>query len=159
MGRKLSHRNYVAFQVAVNSSVEEAAETYARKVVDGEVLRDFPYGLSYPPNAGLTNDEVAAIEQLRQVPGVESALRKVLAATAAEPIDRLLCIIDGVDDPGDEDWTGVSLLDKRETDEEGEFLHDGFYEAYWEWRKVRPDKGWRLDTYEGPDVTTSLSED
>ena len=33
MGRELSRRNYVALQVALNSSVEEAADAYARKAV------------------------------------------------------------------------------------------------------------------------------
>ncbi|MFM2361585.1 MAG: hypothetical protein RLZZ316_487, partial [Bacteroidota bacterium] len=27
-------------------------------------------------------------------------------------------------------------------------LHDSFFETYWEWKKIRGSKNWKLDTYE-----------
>jgi len=38
------------------------------------------------------------------------------------------------------------LVDKPKNDEDyREFLHDGFFGAYWDWREIRPDKTWQLD--------------
>src|SRR4030095_2052254 len=46
-------------------------------------------------------------------------------------------------------WTGVTLVD-ADTVEDPPYamLHDDFYDKYWDWRKTRGDKGWRLDMYD-----------
>jgi hypothetical protein len=147
--RRLRDANRDALLLELNRRVEEAAESVAGAVASGAASQG-GY-LVYPPNAGLTADEAAALEQLRAVPHAEAALRKVLAHAAALPLHDLLALIDGVGDPQQGEWSGVSLLDKvDEEDEEDEFLHDGFFGAYWRWRAVRPDKGWTLDALDGP---------
>ena len=52
----------------------------------------------------------------------------------------------GAFDPESEDWTGVKLVDADTVgDPPYAMLHDDFYDKYWDWRKTRGDKGWRLD--------------
>ena len=47
--------------------------------------------------------------------------------------------------------SGVKLIDEEYQKDAHQFddmLHDGFFETYWEWRKVRGDKKWKLDTHD-----------
>jgi hypothetical protein len=37
------------------------------------------------------------------------------------------------------------LVDESEAAGDGEFLHDDFFESYWDWREKRKNKDWRLD--------------
>ncbi len=49
------------------------------------------------------------------------------------------------------EWTGVKLVDQEETEDTEKFqdmLHDSFFETDWEWKKIRGNKNWKLDTYE-----------
>ena len=56
--------------------------------------------------------------------------------------------IDGTSDPEEKNgkWTEISLVDKTEQIEENtEMLHDVFFGSYWNWKKIRPNKNWKLD--------------
>ena len=114
-------------------------------------LRAGAVDLSYPPNAGLSPAEQAALESLDVMPDLESALRKVIADASSAPLFRLFALLDGVGDPEEYDdlWSGLVLRKPGEDEEQSEMLHDQFFESYWEWRNRRPDPGWNLDTYEG----------
>jgi hypothetical protein len=120
----------------MHRTIEETATVTVRNLMRGSS------DLTYPPNCGLSSDEIAALQSLKKTPAMETALRKVIADAAAYPIFHLLSIADGVADPPDinevsaDDQTAVEIT-----------LHDGFYESYWAWRRRRPDPGWRLDTY------------
>lgn len=143
--RKLSDKNRNTLLIGVNrdieTTVEEITEAMAKKRLNNL--------LSYPPNCGFTPEELKALENIKMDNDLKSALRKILAEACSRPLFSLFNYIDGTGDPG-KDWTSVSFLDKElDTDEEGEFLHDKFFELYWEWRKLRPKKDWKLDTYEG----------
>ncbi len=148
MGRRLSEANRDALLLELNGSVEEAAERTAKSVMDGTILLAWPKGLTYPPNCGFTPDEEAAVGAIRDIPAVEAALRKILASAAFIPLYYFVAVIDGIGDPRSGRWSGVSLLDLDDEDEETP-LRYGLYDYYWKWREVRPDKGWRLDTLEG----------
>ena len=46
-------------------------------------------------------------------------------------------------------WTEISIVDKTdEIAENAEMLHDELYSKYWDWKKIRPNKSWKLDNYE-----------
>ncbi|MBX3241320.1 MAG: hypothetical protein KIT80_17555 [Chitinophagaceae bacterium] len=65
----------------------------------------------------------------------------------------MLNLLDGTGSPKlhCDKWTGVKLIDEEFDEDDEPFadtLHDCFFETYWEWKKVRGDKGWKLDTYD-----------
>ena len=123
----------------LHRSIEESASLAA-----GNLSRGF-CDLTYPPNCGLSADEVAALQALPKIAALESALRKVIADAAAYPLFHLLSLADGVADP-----PSIADVSKDEHATNDLMLHDGFYESYWGWRRRRPDPGWRLDTFDGP---------
>ena len=109
--------------------------------------------MTYPPNGGLTDEEASELKRLDNNVHLKNALRKVLVDNTAGVIFNLLNLLDGTCIPSLDDgsWTGVRLADEG-SDTHGEpfigELHDSFFEAYWEWKKIRGDKGWKLDNYE-----------
>lgn len=92
--------------------------------------------LAYPPNSGLTEEEIKAVEALQMDQTLKNALEKILADAASYPVFRLLSLIDGVSDPVglDEFWPGF-ILEPKEDDEDlnDSFLHDEFFDTYWDW--------------------------
>jgi hypothetical protein len=112
---------------------------------------DKPLNLRYPPNAGLSPDEAIALEGLPKNDALKRALHKVVAHAAVHPLYWLFCMVDGIGDP--EGWEGTWLGCRFEpilqcTGENREPLHMRLYDSYWDWRKVRPDTGPRLDAWE-----------
>ena len=89
------------------------------------------------------------MEKLKNDHDLKSALRKILADNSAGIVFDLMNIIDGTADP-DEDlgkWTEVALVDQLDDIEPNDdMLHDSFFSTYWNWKEVRPNKGWALDT-------------
>jgi hypothetical protein len=62
-------------------------------------------------------------------------------------------VLDGTGSPKHyyDEWTSVKLIDEDFQDNDEAFadmLHDSFYETYWEWKKIRGEKKWKLDVYE-----------
>lgn len=78
----------------------------------------------------------------------------MLAASAAGVVSDFLSIIDSMAEPKHfpESWTGVQLVDAEpaaNSEPFQELLHDNFWGTYWDWRKIRSQKDWKLDIYEG----------
>ena len=141
--RTLSDSNRKAFLLDLHKMIEETAKTTAASIIDGTI----PENLGYPPNCGLSKDEATAVSNLTKVPNIESALRKIIADAAAQPVFQALCLLDGVADLEDNSWTGICIVDMENAKEnEGVFLHDEFMDLYWKWREIRPEKDWCLDT-------------
>ncbi len=146
---ELSKKNALALLLDLNQDIEEYAEVTVKSIVEDN---DFDF-LTYPPNNGLTDLEKAELTKLDNNGHLKNALRKIIADNSAGVIFNLLNLLDGTGSPKlhYDGWTGVKLIDE-EPDENAEqfddMLHDGFYETYWEWRKLRDDKGWKLDTYD-----------
>ena len=139
---QLSEANRRTFLVAVNQSVEEYAVGCADELLRGQLEEP-----NYPPNGGFTAQEAQALTLLQGNEALHSALRKVLASCAAGVVFDLLNHIDGTSDPKQGEWAGVILVDRPRGDKEDrEFFHDDFFDAYWDWREIRPDKTWCLDT-------------
>jgi len=141
---RLSKATEQTLMVALNNDIEDVAEALARSVMDGSVARQ----MLYPPNNGFTSEEQQALEALKAIPNIESALRKVLADAAAYPICKFFGYADGITDPTDDEWSGIYLTERP--DDEDIEVQDTSYDAeiyhrYWNWLRVRPDKGWRLD--------------
>ena len=137
---QLSEANRRTLLIAANQAVEEYASYHANALLQGQDNE-----LAYPPNGGFTPEETEALKLLQNNAVMASALRKVLADCAAGVLFDLLNLIDGTTEPMQGQWSEVVLVDKPENDEDREFLHDEFFEAYWGWRDIRPDNTWYLD--------------
>lgn len=77
------------------------------------------------PSGQLEKDAVKAIKENPM--GFNSYMERVLWNCSQNILFDLLCVIDGVADPDNQDWKGVLLIDMPEDYEENyEFLHDEF---------------------------------
>jgi hypothetical protein len=147
---ELSKNNALALLLDLNQDIEEYAEITVRNIVEE---RNFDC-LLYPPNCGFSDEEKSELRKLDNNEHLKNAFRKILADNSAGVIFNMLNLLDGTGSPKKmySEWTGVLLVDE-EADKEAEpfddTLHDGFFEAYWEWRKLRGVKKWKLDTYQG----------
>jgi hypothetical protein len=140
----LSTENRTTLLIHLHKSIEEAANTNANHIINGRLNQL----INYPPNGGLTDDEIGALKKLKGDEYLKSALRKVLASTTADVFFDIFNIIDGTadPDPGTGEWTEVMLVDKpKDFDEHVEFLHDDLYGTYWDWKKKRQNTSWSLD--------------
>lgn len=146
---ELSNRNAIALLLDLNQDIEEYAEITVKNIIED---KNFDF-LTYPPNNGLTDLEKAELNKLNNNENLKSALRKVIADNSAGIIFSMLNLLDGTTSPKlhYDNWTGVKLIDEEPNTDPEPFedtLHDSFFETYWEWRKLRGDKGWKLDTYD-----------
>jgi len=134
----------------INLCIEEYADAAVQNIIEA---RNFD-SLVYPPNGGLTEGEKKELEELDNNDNLKNALRKVIADSTAGVLFELFNVIDGTGGPQlrQDEWKGVQLVDDQEDASEDPFpdmLHDGLFEAYWEWRQLRGDKSWKLDNWEG----------
>jgi hypothetical protein len=147
-----------ALLLDMHRSIEEVSTKVASQLVSSTRPT-----LVYPPNAGLNSAEAQAVGQLKAIPGLESALRKIIASAASEPLYHLVCILDGIGDPSNFEgpWLGARIEPvsdvSDEAQEDVEPLRYDFYDFYWEWRKRRPDPGWRLDEWNGQNPASGSS--
>ena len=141
----MSENSEQALMIQVNADIEEASQNAARSLMDGS----FRSQITYPPNHGFTSKELTALDALKAIPNLEPALRKIIADAASFPVSRVFEYIDGIADPSDDSWSGVYLTDRPIQDGDVEVddtsYHDGMQARYWDWRRMRPTKEWKLD--------------
>lgn len=146
---ELSNNNAKTLLLDTHQDIEEYADNLVTNILD---KKEFNF-LSYPPNCGLTDLEIAELKKLDNNEHLKNALRKVIADNSAGIVFSLLNLFDGTGFPknGNGDWTGLKLVDE-EPNENAEpiddWLHDKFYQTYWDWKAIRDNKDWKLDTYE-----------
>src|SRR5882724_2585302 len=145
---KLSNNNAIALLLDINQDIEEYAEATVKSIVED---KNFNF-LTYPPNAGLTEPEKAELNKLDNNDDLKNALRKIIADNTAGVIFNMLNLFDGTGYPKlrSNDWKGIKLVDEKENNGSDPFndtLHDSFFETYWDWKKLRGEKPWKLDTY------------
>ena len=145
---ELSNKNTLALLIDLHQDIEEYAEATVKNIFE-----DKNFNLAYPPNNGLTDFEKQELSKLENNDHLKNALRKVIADNSAGIIFNMLNLFDGTGSPKhmNNEWTGVKLVDEEPNENEEEFqdtLHDSFFETYWEWKKIRGDKDWKLDTYD-----------
>ncbi len=144
---KLSDNNRKTLMLNLHQKIEE----YAEQTSDNLDVGKTENLLVYPPNCGLTENEILSLEKLQSDPNLKSALRKILADNSAGVLFDLMNLVDGTTEPDDNlgEWTEIAFVDKTESIEENaEMLHDNFFATYWDWKKVRPNKKWKLDNLE-----------
>jgi hypothetical protein len=146
---ELSNKNALALLLDLNQDIEEYAEATVKNIIED---KNFDF-LTYPPNSGLTDLEKQELNKLDNNEHLKNALRKVIADNSAGIIFNMLNLFDGTGSPKHmyNEWRGIKLIDEEPNESEPEFqdtLHDSFFETYWEWKKIRGDKKWKLDTYE-----------
>lgn len=145
---KASENSIETLMLATHKLIEQHADVVSEALQQGNVERL----ITYPPNHGFTTEEISALNSLPPIPHLNSALRKVFADSAASVMFNFLNFIDGTGDPDPSpgEWTDLKLVDNsREIGAPHSMIHDTFYETYWQWRKIRSNKAWKLDTYEG----------
>lgn len=141
---QLSEENKLTLLINLHKSIEEAANRTANHIFQGRSNQL----INYPPNGGLTENEISEIESLKGNEALKTALRKLFASTTSDVLFDLFNIIDGTadPDPGTGEWSEVIIVDKPEDyDNDVEFLHDDFYGSYWDWKSKRENKNWSLD--------------
>ncbi len=115
-----------------HAAIEAAAEDSISNLTSPEV--------GYPPNAGFTDSELTALKKLNLSEDAKTGLIKLIRDACSYPVFHLLSLMDGVTDPDSSDldeWEGVSLSPKQEDDEDGEMMHEAFFDSYWDYEKTR----------------------
>ena len=145
---ELSNNNAIALLLDINQDVEEYADATIKRVIEEK-----NFELIYPPNNGLTAEEAAEVAKLENNEHLKNGLRKIIANNTAGVVFNLLNLFDGTSAPKlhYNSWTGVKLVDEEPDGSLEPFydtLHDAFFETYWEWKKLRGNKSWQLDTLE-----------
>lgn len=144
---KASEYNIETLMISLHKKIEEHSDYLSTQIDNGNPVEH----LSYPPNSGFTKAELDSLKLLESNPTLKSALRKLASDNIAGVLFDFFCYIDGTGDPEEElgNWTELSLVDKTDAIEPPiKMLHDKFFETYWDWRKIRPNKEWKLDNYE-----------
>ncbi|WAC39841.1 hypothetical protein [Pedobacter sp. SL55] len=145
----LSNNNAKTLLLDTHQDIEEYADTLVTNILD---KKDFNF-LTYPPNCGLTELEINELKKLDNNEHLRNALRKVIADNSAGIVFNMLNLFDGTGFPknDNDDWTGLKVIDEEPNENSepvDDWLHDKFYETYWDWKKIRGDKKWKLDTHE-----------
>jgi hypothetical protein len=145
----LSNKNALTLLLDTHQDIEEYADTLVTNILD---RKEFNF-LTYPPNCGFTELEVNELKKLDNNEHLKSALRKVIADNSAGIIFNILNLFDGTGFPKNDngDWTGLKVIDEEPNENSepvDDWLHDKFYETYWDWKKIRGDKKWKLDAHE-----------
>ena len=139
---ELSEENKKTLLLSVHQAIEENAEHTVNHLFHNRTYKL----INYPPNGGLTEEEKEALGQMKENEVLKSALRKVIASNTANVFFDFFNLLDGTADPDTGKWSEVLLIDKPEDfDEHQEFLHDSFYETYWDWKEKRKNKNWSLE--------------
>jgi len=146
---ELSNNNAKTLLLETHQDIEEYADTLVTNILD---KKDFNF-LTYPPNCGLTELEINELKKLDNNEHLRNALRKVIADNSAGIVFNMLNLFDGTGFPknDNDDWTGLKVIDEEPNENSepvDDWLHDKFYETYWDWKKIRGDKKWKLDTHE-----------
>jgi len=146
---ELSNNNVKTLLLDTHQDIEEYADTLVTNILD---KKDFNF-LTYPPNCGLTEIEIEELKKLDNNEHLKNALRKVIADNSAGIVFNMLNLFDGTGFPKNDngDWTGLKVIDEEPNENSepiDDWLHDKFYETYWDWKKLRGNKNWKLDTHE-----------
>lgn len=144
---KASEHNIETLMISLHKKIEEYSDFLTTQIENGKPIEH----VNYPPNNGFSEKEIKSLQELSSKEDLKSALRKLVADSMAGVLFDFFNFIDGTSDPDEKlgKWSELSLVDKNDNIEPpNDMLHDKFFETYWEWRKIRPNKEWKLDTYE-----------
>jgi hypothetical protein len=113
-GPVLSDAQFAALMVEVHEAIEEAAEDALSALGGGQP------DLIYPAGITLSDEERAALAAVEP----STALGKVIANAAAQPMFRLFSLLDGLADPEDieEFWPPWELVPS----EDGELFYENW---------------------------------
>jgi len=145
---KASEHNIETLMLTIHQKIEEYADFLATRIEEGNPIEH----VTYPPNNGFTDKEIESLHLLKNKPELKSAIRKLVADNIAGVFFDFFNFIDGTGDQNPDlgKWTELALVDKDKSIDPPVYMyHDKFFETYWDWRKIRKDKDWKLDNYEG----------
>ncbi len=122
--------------IAANHQVNVAAKNTASRIIDGSIVEN----VFYPPSIEFSSEEKAALIEISKIPGIQSALQKVIADSTASAFFHFFNYLDGTGHPNDKfgKWTWATILDHPNGDKDPyiQMLHDSFYDAYTDWNKI-----------------------
>lgn len=114
---RLSEKNRKILIEYIHQKLEEYSKSLVREILS-ENPRFKPFG----------KKEEEALNVMKENPsGFSSLLEKMLWHNGHDLFFDFFCILDGVGDPEDKEWSDVLLIDKpKDFNEHVEFLHDKF---------------------------------
>lgn len=117
MKNNLSKSNKEIFLNKIRDQIENLSEEFVSRLIS-ETPKVIP----------ISDEEIAAFELIKLNPnGFQSLIRRFLEQNSREVVFNIFCIIDGVSDPNNKNWTGIMLIDKNKGfDKDIEFIHDDF---------------------------------
>jgi hypothetical protein len=133
--KQLDGENLKKLMLFIHEIIDKAAES----AVDAIKTNNTNNKLCYPPGIALSDDEISVLSQIRNIEGFEDVLKKVIADSSSSTIFDLFNIIDGTADIEDVDYDFLDIVecDFEERTDRTEFLHDYFYETYWDWEESK----------------------
>ncbi len=138
---KLSEHNQKTLMIAATQEIFEAADNTIRALKEDKISEE----LSYPPDNGfndeLNTQEIEALKMLKDIPHLDSALKKVIVGSSGSAFFHFFNFLDGTSDPDKNfgEWTWATLVDHPhgENDPYTDMLHDSFYDAYLDWKELK----------------------
>ena len=126
----ISEQNYKALLSTLHKDIHDYALSAATAVMRGNLDH-----FHYPGYTAFTQEQIAALDKMRQIPGVQSALERIIVQASSSAIHTLLAYIDGIGDPDvfGSRWTGVALVDLDPASEDSSYLAELFYEYHSAW--------------------------
>ena len=122
----------------IHQNIEDYANFAAKKIIEE---KDFEF-LIYPPNGELTELEKQELLKLSNNEHLKNALKKVIADNSAAIFFDVFNLFDGTADPknNSNNWTGLKIVNEEScenTELADDFLHDVFFESYWDWKALQ----------------------
>lgn len=128
--KPLSDRHRRILLVELHRLIHSYASGLAADLSRGTVRQP-----TYPPDVRIDEAERAVLERVTLDEVGRSAMSKVIANAIAGTVFETFSVMDMVAEPaafpGEEQWPGAVLAEWD--DEHHEFLHDEFYETYWDY--------------------------
>jgi hypothetical protein len=124
----------------INEDIHDSSTALVKKAIEDSSDKE----LLYPPkpDGEFTQNDIEVIKKIKEIPGIQSVLEKIVSDASASVIFKLLNYLDRTGDPSPQfgEWAGVALVDMPDDDSyEGpvSMNHDVFYEAYWDWKEKK----------------------
>lgn len=141
MIEKLRENNLLQLMLYLHNCISESVN-WTFDSVDNGKIKDM---ISYPPNIELNNEELSILKETFADEKVRNAMRKVMVNSAMYPIFDLFNFIDGTGDIPNADYEVLELVqcnyeDIDNFEDRCEFLHDYFFETYWDWKEKKESK-------------------
>jgi hypothetical protein len=132
--KQLEGENLNKLMVYLHEVISKTADSSVKAIKSNRTDKT----LCYPPGITLNDDEMSVLAQIRNIEGFEGVLKKIIVDSASYPLFDLFSIIDGTADIPDVSYEFLDVVECKlgERNDREDFLHDYFYETYWDWEEA-----------------------